>query len=140
MPADDSLREALEAGQPVEFDATQPRESRLLPASWLERGIAVSGRLNVSGAVLDSKLTLRDLTVAHEVRLNNCLFEDGLLIEYCSFANLVSLIGSVALGTVIMNSSRFGSDVGLHGLRLRVATGWQALGVYDCTFEGVIGR
>src|SRR5215468_1618322 len=138
MPVDDDIRSALNAGKPVSIDRTLPREARVVPIEWLEQAIAASGRLNVSGAILAEKLTLRNLTDANEIRLQNCLLEQGLTVEYCSFANLFDLSGSVALQAVILNASRFSSDVSFQNVRLRGPADTLALAVCDCTFEGVV--
>lgn len=135
--ASDVLLEQLLAGEPVRFDEKRPRDERLIPAAWLEEGLRAVGRLDVEGAVIADPFALKTMTVGGEVLLKTCVFEAGIEIEYCSFASRFILSESRVYRQLILNATRFASDVGTVGVKLFPEADHHPMLVADCSFEGV---
>lgn len=133
-----ALRAQLLSGKRIDLSEIAQEVDRRLEASWLRDAVLEGVPIDVSNAVFSGPANFHNIRFDHDVRLEECTFEEMADFSYAEFLQTVSFAGTSFLKGASFDSARFRSDVFFRRTVFRKPTSSDELLFNDSDFGGVV--
>jgi uncharacterized protein YjbI with pentapeptide repeats len=103
----ETIRQGILAGDQISFNASAPESARTIDADWIDEAVMRHAPIQISHAVIQGRLELRDSNIDQPFYMWDCTFKDYADFSYATFKREFFVSDGTFLGGVSFQSAVF---------------------------------